>query len=100
MAVPGRRLQAAELNEIQSIALNRDKELGNAIFGTGYILDGCQILVEDDLRSVRITAGRIYYEGIIHEIPETSLPINGTGEEVIGFKVEYQISTYEQNPNF
>jgi hypothetical protein len=98
MAVPGRRLQAAELNEIQSIALNRDKELGNAIFGTGYILDGCQILVEDDLRSVRITAGRIYYEGIIHEIPETSLPINGTGEEVIGFKVEYQISTYEQNP--
>jgi hypothetical protein len=98
LAVAGRRLQSAELNEIQSLFLYRDRRIADAVFGAGHILDGCQLYIAEDLKSVKITAGSVYLDGAIHDIPETALTITGAGEEVVGLKVEYKTVTYEQDP--
>ncbi|HHY67833.1 MAG TPA: DUF4815 domain-containing protein, partial [Alicyclobacillus sp.] len=99
LAVPGRRLQAAELNEIQSLSLYRDRRLGDAVIGPGHILDGCQLYIAADKQSVRITPGSVYLDGVIHDIPETTLPISGNGEEVIGLRLDYRVVTYEDDPS-
>ena len=96
---PGRRLQQPELDEIQSLALHRDKRLGDAIFGSGHVLDGCQLYITSNKKSVKITAGSVYVDGIIHDVPETTLAITGVGEESIGLKIDYQTITYEQDPS-
>lgn len=98
MAIPGRRLQAAEINEIQALSLYRDKCLGDALFGAGHILDGCQLVLAEDRTSATISPGRIYYDGMVHDVPETTLALSGQGEETIGIKIEYQVVTYEQDP--
>ena len=98
LATPGRRLQTAEMNEIQSMSRHRDKRLGDAIFGSGHVLDGCQLYISDDKTSARITSGSVYADGIIHDIQETTLAITGVGEESIGLKLDEEVVTYEQDP--
>ncbi|WP_139491798.1 DUF4815 domain-containing protein [Brevibacillus dissolubilis] len=96
-AVGGRRLQAAELNEMQSIALYRDKQIGDVIFGSGHIIEGGQIYINETKTKVKISPSRVYLDGMIHEIPETTLDVRGTGEETIGLKVEYTNLTYRDD---
>lgn len=98
MAVPGRRLQSAEINEIQALSLHRDKMLGDALFGAGHILEGCQLVLAPDRTSATISPGRVYYEGMVYDVPETTISLTGQGEEVIGLKVEYRVITYEDDP--
>ncbi|MGC5326424.1 DUF4815 domain-containing protein [Brevibacillus sp. SYSU BS000544] len=96
-AVGGRRLQTAEINEMQSIALQRDKQIGDVIFGSGHIIEGGQLYVNGNKTSLKISPARVYLDGIIHDIPETTLTITGVGEEAIGLKVEYDTITYEDD---
>lgn len=98
LATPGRRLQTAEVNEIQSMSMHRDKRLGDAIFGSGHVLDGCQLYISENKTSARITSGSVYSDGIIHDIAETTLTIAGAGEESIGLKLIEEDVTYEQDP--
>lgn len=100
-AVPGRRLQAAELNEMQSLSLYRDKQFGDVIFGAGHVIEGGQVYIkegEDGKRAIIFPAS-VYVEGIIYHIREKILSIAGTGEEVIGLKLIYQTVTYETDPD-
>lgn len=94
----GRRLQSAELNEIQSLSLYRDLRLGNVIFGSGKVIDGCQIHVSEDENIAKITAGSVYYEGMIFDIPADEVVITKTGLEVIGLKVIYSYITHLDDP--
>ncbi|WP_139489370.1 DUF4815 domain-containing protein [Brevibacillus dissolubilis] len=97
-AVGGRRLQSAELNEMQSLSLYRDKQLGDVIFGSGHIIEGGQLYINTTKTSLKISPARVYLEGIIHEIPETTLTITGHGAEVIGLTVEYRNISFEDDP--
>lgn len=94
-AQSGRRLQSAELNEMQSLSLYRDKRMGDVIFGSGHIIEGGQIYVQDDKKNVIIFPATVYFDGVIHDIGERRIPIFGTGEEVIGLKITYSTVTYE-----
>jgi len=96
--VAGRRLQSAEVNEIQSMSLYRDKLLGDALFGAGHIIEGGQILVSEDKKSAKLTAARAYAEGIIFGVPEQTLAITGQAEEKIGLKVSFERVTHEDDP--
>lgn len=98
LGTAGRRLQVSELNEIQSVLSYRDRRLGDAIFGSGHILDGCQVYISTDKTNVKITAGAVYADGGIHDVPETTLNITGVGEESIGLVMDYQIITSDQDP--
>ncbi|MDQ0112317.1 DUF4815 domain-containing protein [Paenibacillus harenae] len=93
-AQSGRRLQSAELNEIQSLSLHRDKRMGDVIFGSGHIIEGGQIYVQPD-KTVILFPSTVYFDGVIHDIGEKRLSIAGAGEEVIGLKISYTTVTYE-----
>jgi len=93
----GRRLQSAELNEIQSLSLHRDKRMGDVIFGSGHIIEGGQIFVQQG-PLVIIFPATVYVDGIIHDIGEKKIPISGQGEEIIGLKITYETITYETDP--
>ncbi|NRS15808.1 DUF4815 domain-containing protein [Brevibacillus sp. HB1.4B] len=96
--VGGRRVQTAELNEIQAMSLYRDKQIGDVIFGSGHILEGGQLYINKEKTLVIVSAARVYLGGIIHDIPETTVAIKGAGEESIGLRVNPHTITYEDDP--
>lgn len=96
-ALAGRRLQSAELNEIQALSEYRDQRLGDALFGAGHIVDGCQPHVSADKKSVRLTSGSVYAGGAIHDVAEVTLAITGSGLESIGLKLNESIVTHEDD---
>ena len=98
LPIPGRRLQSAEVAELQSMSIYRDRRIGDVLFGTGHIIDGCQISVDDAKTQADITKGSIYYDGMIYDIAGASVVITGMGQEVIGLKVTYEIITHEDDP--
>lgn len=84
----GKVLQSKELNELQSILKEQIKNVGDTILTDGDIIEGCQLLISDDRRTVSLTPGKIYLEGNVRSIPTlTSLAISGTGIETIGAKL-------------
>ncbi|WP_252503290.1 DUF4815 domain-containing protein [Sporosarcina sp. Marseille-Q4943] len=95
--VGGRRIQFAELEEMQSIALHRDKQLGDALFGSGHIVEGGQLLINKSKKEATVSPTRLYIDGLIHDLPETIMSINADGLETIGFKIEYKTITYEDD---
>ncbi len=97
-AIPGRRLQAAELNEIQSLSLYRDRQFGDVIFGAGHVIEGGQVYIKDG-KTVIIFPASVYVDGMIFAIGEETLAISGTGEEVVGLKLSYHTVTYEMDPD-
>lgn len=96
--IAGRRVQSAELNEIQSIADKRIRDFGNSYFGVGHIIDGCQPIVNTAKTQIKITDGRLYLEGQIMDSGEQTITITGQGTEVIGVKLVKAVLTYETNP--
>ncbi|MDH6351939.1 DUF4815 domain-containing protein [Brevibacillus sp. 1238] len=95
----GRRIQSAELNEMQSIALHRDKQIGDIIFGAGHVIEGGELYINRDKTELRITPARVYLDGIVHDIPDTTLPITGVGEANVGLKVTMTVVTFEDDPD-
>ncbi|TLS51755.1 DUF4815 domain-containing protein [Paenibacillus antri] len=95
----GRRLQSAELNEIQSLALHRDKRMGDVIFGSGHIIEGGQMFVSPPPGNEAIIfPASVYIDGMIHDIGEKRIPITRQGEEIIGLKIVYETVTHETEP--
>ena len=96
--VAGRRLQSAEVNEIQSLLMESDRRLGDALFGSGNILDGCQPIIASDKKSVLITDGHAYIDGVVVYVGEQTVVITGSGTESIGIMAVYSTATYETDP--
>jgi len=93
LALPGRVAQAREFTQLQSTLKNSIKELGNSIFKDGNVVEGCQVIVNEAKTSATVTSGRVYLNGMILEVSETSVPISGTGTEIIGAKLMEAIIT-------
>jgi len=87
LAVPGRVAQARELTEIQSTVKDIVKSLGDSILKDGNVIEGCQVIVNDDKSTVTVTAGRVYLNGMVLPVEETTIGITGKGTEIIGFKL-------------
>lgn len=83
----GKVLQSKELNELQSMLKNQIKNVGNTILTNGDIIEGCQLVIADNKKSVTITRGKIYLDGDVREISDTTVDIDGEGTEVIGAKL-------------
>jgi hypothetical protein len=89
--VPGRDLQSAELNDMQSIVEYYNRLHIEAIHKEGDVVVGCGIEIVGT--SVQIAPGRIFINGKIREVPGTPQPltIDAIGAETIG--VKYAIRT-------
>lgn len=91
LALPGKAEQAREFTQIQSMQLDFLGRLGDAIYTSGTIIDGCDIIINDKV--VIISSGRIYLDGLVRIVNGTTIDIEGTGSEVIGAKIVSSIVT-------
>lgn len=91
LAVPGRAEQAREFTQIQSTQLDLLGRLGDSIYSSGTIIDGCNLVIRD--KKVIISSGRIYLNGLVRIVDGTVLDINGVGVEIVGAKVKQSIIT-------
>lgn len=93
----GKVLQSKELNELQSILKNQIKNVGNTILTDGDTVEGCQLIIADDRKSVTVTAGKIYLDGDVRDVKATTLNITGVGKEVIGAKLDTVVITPDED---
>lgn len=88
--IPGRGLQSAELNEVQSIQEESIKRIGDTLFADGDIIKGCSLGITGSPGQLiaKIEEGFLYVRGKVRWVEATDLPITGQGTELIGVTVE------------
>lgn len=99
LAVPGRVAQARELTEIQSTMKDIIKSLGDSMMKDGNIIEGCQVIPDKERKRVTVTSGRVYMNGMVLSLPESSVDITASGPEIIGVKLKETIITYTDDPS-
>lgn len=95
LAQPGRVEQASEFNEIQSMWRDYIGRLGNSMYSDGTIISGMSININGN--SVTVESGQIYLGGLIRNVPEQELEINGTGVERIAARLVTSIVTADSD---
>lgn len=97
LAIPGRVVQAREFTQMQSILKDQIQQLGDAVLANGTVVSGCPLSVNDDGSRVVVTigAGKIYLDGAVRAVNESTVEISGSGIEYICAKVVSDIVTEE-----
>lgn len=93
LAVPGRVAQAREITVLQGLLYNALKSVGDALMNNGDIIEGCQIIVANDKKSVTVTEGKVYMEGMVMPLKTSTVNITGSGSEIIGVRITESIIT-------
>jgi hypothetical protein len=88
---PDRPLQQSELIEMQSIAENNIKRLGDSIFKDGAIQTGMAFSINNTTKKITVADGLVYVAGRIRAYKSQSITFNGTGTEKIGVKVTQSV---------
>lgn len=97
LAIPGRVAQAREVTQIQSVVRDIIKNIGDSILKDGNIIEGCQIIVNSSKTKATITAGKVYINGMVLPVKETTIDISGVGKETIGFKLMETLITESED---
>lgn len=84
---PGMHIQAGELNEQQLISSKHLRDIADTVLTDGDIIEGSQIIINLNKKTVTVTPGKIYLEGKIRHFKEQSIAIKGIGIELIGVKI-------------
>lgn len=96
---PDRPLQQAELNELQSIAENNVKNLGNSMFKDGAIQTGMAFTIDNTANTITVADGILYLAGKIRTFNATTLTgFTGVGQENIGVKIVQSVVDYNTDP--
>ena len=66
LCVPGRVAQARDLTQAQSIMKDIIKSIGDSIMKDGDIVEGCQVSVSTDKKTVIVSSGKIYMNGVVY----------------------------------
>lgn len=93
LAVPGNVAQASEFTDIQDILGNQIKSVGDAVMSEGNIVKGCEIVIDKVNKRVTITPGKVYLDGFVRDVEETTVPISINGTANICAWVEEDIVT-------
>lgn len=91
LAVPGRVEQAREFTQQGTMMKDFIGRLGDSMYKNGAIIDGCTLSINNKVAT--ISEGRIYLEGLVRLVPETTLHVNAVGSEVIGVELLSSIVT-------
>lgn len=91
LAVPGRVAQVSEWNDLGAMFLDFLAQYGGAMYSPGTIIQGCEISILDN--RVTIQEGKIYLDGLIRDVEETTIDITGVGEEYITAVIKESIVT-------
>jgi hypothetical protein len=98
LAIPGRVAQAREITQLQTVMQEIVKSIGDSILSNGDVVEGCQVIVAADKKSVTVTDGKVYMEGIVTPVKSANVPITGVGIETIGVKIKEMIITEDDDP--
>ena len=98
LAVPERGAQSVEWNMMQSMLLSFIKDIGDSIYEDGNIVEGCAVKITGN--KVTIEPGRVYMDGLIHNIDGATLTISGVGTEYIGVVLNEEIVTENEDADF
>lgn len=91
-----RGLQSAELNEMQSVVLERVRSIGDALFRDGDIVQGADIVVDPDSGSTSVSQGLVYIRAGVREVPERTFAVPTAGIVTVGvWYVEETITEIE-----
>jgi len=95
LANPGKVAQAREFTQVQSMFLDFLSRLGNVVLKSGSIVDGCELTIVG--YTATISAGDIYFNGIVYSVPETVLTLTNVGKEQICARIDESIVTNIQD---
>lgn len=83
----GYTLQGAELNEAQSSASQRLKNVADALFKDGDIIRDASVIVDKATGTVRAASGAVYLKGAVRGVPTAEFVIPTTGTVAIGVRL-------------
>lgn len=92
---PGVAMQAPEFNELQSMQIYQFATLANKLFPDGTYLTGgaVSVVFNNPGYTVTIAAGKMYAFGFIHDIPQKTIAITGSGTETVQMVIQDVILT-------
>lgn len=92
-------LQGAELNEIQSAAIDRLKSVADAIFKDGDLIKDAQVNIDSLTGLAACAAGSLYLRGTVRQVPARTIVIPIDKTVIIGIYLFETTITELQDPN-
>lgn len=91
-------MQSAEFNEIQHIAEEKVKALGNSLYADGTIIEGCAISYEPSSNIANLEGGRVFLDGLIYEVEAATLNVPNVESIQVGiWKKSKNLTEYEDD---
>ncbi len=91
-------MQSAEFNEIQHIAEEKVKALGNSLYADGTIIEGCAISYEPSSNIANLEGGRVFLDGLIYEVEAATLNVPNVESIQVGiWKKSKSLTEYEDD---
>lgn len=97
--VPGRPLQSAELNEIQSVASSSLRGVADAILRDGNVIRDAGIIVNPDTGVTTCEAGAIYLRGKVRGVPPATITVPIVGTVAVGIRLQDVVVTSAEDPD-
>src|SRR5690606_14432878 len=94
-----RIVQAAELNELQTVVRSRGARVDGLVVKEGDRISGAEALVDVDAGTVMLASGRVYAGGDVLSVPGATLhDVPMIGRAVIGVRLSKAWITAEDDP--
>ena len=96
--VPGRPLQSAELNEIQSQSAYRLRGVADTILKDGNVIRDAQIIVDPNTGVTQCEAGAVYLRGAVRGVAPATITVPIVGTIAVGLRLQETIVTVLEDP--
>ncbi len=96
--VPGRPLQSAELNEIQSRAAYTLRGVADTILKDGNVIRDAQIIVDPNTGVTQCESGAVYLRGEVRGVAPTTITIPIVGTVAVGLRLQESVITALEDP--
>lgn len=93
----GKVLQSAEMNEMESILLERIRNVADTVLTNGDIIEGCQLVIGEG--GATVTRGKVYLDGNVRTVHPTTVDLTFRGQERIGVKLVSEVVTAADDPD-
>lgn len=93
---PGSPSQSREMNSVNTINEWNFKKLASAVYPDGSVISGGYVEIVDNV--IRFAASKTHISGNMFDLPESTVTITGTGDEVVGFLYKEQYVTATDDP--
>lgn len=97
--VPGRPMQSAELNEIQSQSRYSLRQIADTILSDGNVIRDADVIVDPETGATRCNAGAVYLVGQVRGVAPAEFTVPTVGTIAIGLRLVETIITALEDPN-